>query len=152
MVQEVVRKPTQEDVQYLIDNIREEDVIECRALNGGTIEDSLLNTKNLLDNSMVWAVNGNVVCMFGVNPCGDGVGVVWLLGTDEFDNYSKMFVLRCKRVFKQVIKGYDYLFNYVYEKNIKSVNWIEWLGFTVHRAEPVGIKGANFHKFDMRNV
>lgn len=155
MVSEVVRKPDIFDVEYLIDHIRPEDQEEVDALDGSTVEQALEETPDLLGNSFVWEVDGKVVCMFGVTPCEDheGVGIIWLLATSEFDKYTKMFAIRCKRVFEEVIKDYEYLFNYVYSENKKSIKWIEWLGFTVHDPEPLGREGAAFHRFDMiRNV
>lgn len=152
MIKELIRKPTNEDVQYIVDNIRAEDEIECLSLSGSTIREALDNTPDLLKNSQVWVVENKVVCIFGVNPCGDGTGVVWLLATNDFDKYNKLFAVKCLSVFKKVIKDYNYLVNYVYSKNTTSIKWLEWLGFKIYDAQPVGIKGANFHKFDMINV
>jgi hypothetical protein len=43
------------------------------------------------------------------------------------------------------------VFNYVYAENKKSIKWLEWLGFKVRDAQPIGINGANFHRFEMVN-
>jgi hypothetical protein len=149
---ELVRKPDDLDVRYLIKHARKEDIIEVDALDGSTIEDALNETPNLLENSQVWEVNGKVVCMFGVTPYEERKGIIWLLATEEFNKYTKMFAVRCKDVFREVISGYDYLFNFVHSENKKSIKWIEWLGFTVHEAKPFGSRGATFHRFDLNNV
>lgn len=152
MVKELIRKATQEDVEFLIANVREEDIEEIDALDGSTIRDALEETPNLLDNSEVWEVDGKVVAMFGVTPVEDhaGVGVIWMLATGEFEQYSKMFAIRCKRVVEKMISGYEYIFNYVHTKNENSIKWLEWLGFKMNDPEPIGHKGAMFTRFEMR--
>jgi len=154
MVKEVVRKPIQDDVEYLIANIRPEDAEEIDALDGSSVRRILDETPDLLKNSLVWEVNGRIVCMFGVTPIKEqeGMGIIWLLATEEFDKYSRMFVVRCKRVFKEVMSKYEYVFNYAHSKNVKSIRWLEWLGFTIQDPEPLGHKGANFNRFEMLNV
>lgn len=154
MVKEIVRSARESDVDYLVENIRREDEIELYALDGSTIRESLDETPDLIKNSLVWEVDGKLVCMFGVTPVEghDGAGVAWLLATKEFEKYTKMFAVRCKRVFLEVVKGYDYLFNYIHSENKSSIKWLKWLGFTICDAEPLGNKGANFHRFEMINV
>lgn len=138
----------------MIDHIRPEDVAEVDALDGSTIKRSLDETPDLLDNSMVWEVDGKPVAIFGVTPMKGPmrVGVIWLLGTTEFHKYTRKFARYCKEVFKELIKGYGYVFNYVHNENTVSIEWLKWLGFQIHDGRPLGHKGAIFHKFEMKNV
>lgn len=154
MVRYIVRKPTQEDIEYIIEHIRPEDVAELEALDGSTIREAFDETPGLLENSQVWEVNGKPVCIFGVTPQ-DGpykVGIIWLLATDDFHMHTKKFARDCKRVFTEVIRGYGYLFNYIHSENTKSIEWLKWLGFEILDGRPLGHKGATFHKFEMKNV
>ena len=150
----IVRKPTEEDVEYLIDHARPEDIAELDALDGSTGREALEETPNLLDNSFVWEVDGKVVCIFGVNPRPGpmAVGIIWLLATDEFNKYTRKFTRYCKEVFKKITSGYMYLFNYIHCENKVSIEWLKWLGFTISDPIPVGHKGANFHKFELKHV
>ena len=154
MINEHVRQTETKDIQFLIDNIRDEDAEEIKALNGSTVSDVMNKIDNLEDNSQVWVVNGNVVCMFGITPLenNERTGVIWLLATSDFHKYTKRFAVRCKKIFKKTMIGYDYVFNYIYSKNLKSIEWLKWLGFNVQDAQKIGIRGATFHRFEMINV
>lgn len=148
---QVFRRPTPEDIEFIIQNIRDEDVEEINAIGGGTVREALTSTANLETNSWVWERDGQIHAIFGVNPVPDskGIGVVWMLATKSFDDHLFAFTAVCREVVEQMIKGYDYVFNYVYEENRKSIKWLEWLGFTIRDAEGIGVDGAKFHRFEM---
>ncbi|TXH16744.1 MAG: hypothetical protein E6R03_04980 [Hyphomicrobiaceae bacterium] len=150
---QIVRRPTPEDVEFIIANIRDEDVAEIAALDGGNVRDALNETPDMDKNAFVWEREGKVHAIFGVNPVPElgKVGVIWLLATKTFDDHFMVFAAACKTVFGVVIKDYEYLFNYVHSENKKSIKWLKWLGFDVEPAEPIGINGAKFHRFEMVN-
>jgi ribosomal protein S18 acetylase RimI-like enzyme len=152
MIKEQVRSPSIFDVEHIIDHLRPEDEEEIRALDGSTAEQALAETPDLLENSQVWEVDGEVVCIFGVTPYEGKQGIIWMLATKNFDQYSMMFAARCKSVVAQMVSKYDYVFNYVYSENKRSIRWLKWLGFRVGKPEAIGIEGGNFHRFHMRNV
>jgi len=154
MVNYIVRKPTKEDVEYIIEHARAEDVAEVEALDGSTIRECLEDTPNLLDCSQVWEVNGKPVAIFGITKQNGplNVGIIWLLATDELHKYTMKFARYCKEVFEKMSRGYAYLFNYIHTENKTSIEWLKWLGFKVSDPIPLGHKGANFHKFELRNV
>lgn len=147
---QIIRRPTMEDIEFLICNIRKEDDAEVRAMSDLSVRDVLEDTPELEKNSYVWEKEGKIIAMFGVNPIPDkeGVGVVWLLGTTFFDKFYVAFIQECKAVFRQIIQGYDYIFNYVHVKNTKSVRWLKWLGFSLSE-EKIKINDEEFYRFDM---
>ncbi len=154
MVDYIVRKPTKEDVEYLIEHVRPEDAAELDALDGSTIRETLEQIPDLYNVSQVWVVDGKPVCIFGVTPQ-DGplsTGIIWMLAADTFDKYKKTFKTDHIDYVREMIKGFGYLFNYIHAENRKSIVWLKWLGFTVLDAIPIGHKGALFHKFEMKNV
>jgi hypothetical protein len=150
----IVRKPTEEDVEYLIEHIRPEDAAEIDALDGSTIRDSLNETPDLYNCSQVWEVDGKPVAIFGVTPQPGPypTGVVWLLATSDFHKHTREFAGNCREIMKNMIKGYGYLFNYIHAENRVSIRWLKSLGFTILDGIPLGHKGAIFHKFEMKNV
>lgn len=151
---QIVRRPTPEDVEYVIANIRDEDRAEIDALDGGNVRNSLYQTPDMDKNAWVWEREGKVHAIFGVNPVEDrdGVGVIWMLATKTFDDHFMAFAAACKVVVEVMIKDYEYVFNYVYVENKKSIRWLKWLGFDVRPSEPIGINGAEFHRFEMWNL
>ncbi len=150
---QIVRRPTPEDVEHIIANIRDEDVAEIAALDGGNVRDALNETPDMDKNAFVWEREGKVHAIFGVNPVPDmdKVGVIWMLATKTFDDHFMAFAAACKVVVEHMIENYEYLFNYVYVDNKKSIRWLKWLGFDVKPAEPIGVDGAQFHRFEMVN-
>lgn len=151
--EQIIRRPTLADIDFIVDNVREEDVIEVQMSGGGTIRECLDQTPDIDKNAWVWEYDGKVLCIFGVNPFEDkeGVGVIWMLATKDFERKSMIFASACKSVLEELIKPFNYILNYVYAENRKSVKWLKWLGFTVREAEPIGIDGARFHRFEMWN-
>lgn len=150
----IVRKPTEDDVEYMINNARPEDVAEIEALDGSTVREAFDEIPDLLTNSKIWEVEGNPVAIFGVTPMQGpmSIGVIWLIATDAFHKYTTKFAKYCKEVFKDLIKNYNYVFNYIHADNKVSIEWLKWLGFKIHDGQPIGHQGAIFHKFEMRNV
>jgi hypothetical protein len=153
LTDQIIRRPTARDIDFLVENIRDEDTAEINAMGGMTAREALDSTPNLDENAWVWEKNGKVMCIFGVNPIEelDRTGAIWLLGTKYFDDHHMVFAAACSSVFEELIKDYKMVFNYVYAENKKSIKWLEWLGFKVRDAQPIGINGANFHRFEMVN-
>lgn len=147
----IIRRPTTQDINYLIENMREIDRIEMDDLMGVTPAEALIKTPNIMTNSWILQIDDKPICIFGVTPRKDDkrLGVIWLLGTNDFDENAKTIAFLSKHVLEQLISAYDYVFNYVHSKNKKSIRWLKWMGFRVCDAEPIGRKGANFHLFDM---
>lgn len=152
MTKEIVRKPTMEDVEYLINHVRPEDIEEVAAFDGSTIRKSLEETPDLLGNSEVWEVDGKVVAIFGVTPIEEyeGVGLIWMMATSDFEKYSMMFAVRCKKVVEDMIDGYEFVYNYAHSKNEKSIAWLKWLGFKTYDPVQIGPRGEMFTRFEMK--
>lgn len=150
----IVRKPTEEDVEYIIEHVRPEDAAELDALDGSTIRESLDETPDLLNVSQVWEVDGKPVCIFGVTPMAGplSTGIIWMLATTDFHKHARTFAGHCRKVVKEMIKGYGYIFNYIHSENRVSIVWLKSLGFKIRDGQQLGHKGATFHKFEMNNV
>jgi hypothetical protein len=152
-IKQEVRKTEPDDIEYLIENVRPEDEEEVKEFSGETVREVLEGTPEL-DKSQVWVVDGKIVCMFGVTPLPKypKTGLIWLLATPDFHKHTKSFAVRNKAVFEEVIKDYEYVFNYVLSKNEDSVRWLTWLGFNMGEPQPIGKTGANFNRFELLNV
>jgi len=129
-----IRKTTVEDVVYVADNMRTEDVEECKA-NGFSPFDALWK-----------GYNADGVCYTMVDPEGKpagllGVsllatsGLIWLLGTPSIEQYGITFLRQCKpfleRLFEEANR--DLLWNYTYKLNTLHHKWLKWLGFSFVR-------------------
>lgn len=97
-------------------------------------------------------VNFQPVCIFGVVPESllGASGVVWLIGTDEVVSRQVGFLRRCRPHLKRLQGMYSHLSNYVSAENIAAVEWLHWMGFTIHDPAPFGYDRQQFHHFEWR--
>lgn len=97
-----------------------------------------------------WAclVDGEPVAVFGVTPPAllGGAAMPWLVGSV---NLNPRLLVKPARA---ILAGWDYerLENWVDARNTKAIRWLRWLGFTIHPAEPYGVMGLPFHRFERR--
>lgn len=101
--------------------------------------------------AMTGTVDGVPVCMFGVSPQSwvGRIGVPWMVGTRALDAHAIHFLRRNKGWIKDQMQIFDKLVNYVDARNLLAINWLTWLGFTIHEPELYGAFKLPFHKFVM---
>lgn len=108
----------------------------------------------LEQSSHVWTGVANMqpFCMVGVVPenvlCGSGR--VWLIATDEVLEHQVAFLRRCRPILARMQAVYSVLANEVAAENLNAIRWLEWLGFKIYPARPLGVEGAAFHHFEWR--
>jgi hypothetical protein len=89
---------------------------------------------------------------FGASPAGaPGVGVVWLLATQEIERHPVRFYRESKRMFGNVTEKYETLINWVDQHNTLSLRWLQWLGFEIEEPEPWGVLQLPFCRVCYRN-
>lgn len=108
---------------------------------------------SLMTSTETWAAvrDGRVVCIWGVGDADGypGVGVPWLLGTDDVRGVSRRFLRECRRYVAGWMARYQVLVNFTDDRNALSHDWLRWLGFTIMDPEPYGHAGLPFRKFYM---
>lgn len=96
-----------------------------------------------------WAVeiDDRPLALFGAQPVQGGVGVPWLVATEEIEKYPVHFFRVSRDVVDVLKERYRYLENRTDARNALSLRWLEWAGFTIEPAEPWGVAGMEFHRF-----
>jgi hypothetical protein len=75
---------------------------------------------------------GAPVSIFGVAPSTqEGVGVVWLLGTNRMMREALPIARATGRCIRQLHTRYTCLFNFVDARNEVSLRWLHWAGFDI---------------------
>jgi hypothetical protein len=93
-------------------------------------------------------VDNRPVVMFGVVPLGDGIGSIWLLGTDAITNEIPVAFLRwTKRLLPVLTEPFTLVCNAVDKRNVVHVKWLRWLGFTFIREVRLGPSDLPFYEF-----
>lgn len=149
-----VIKPTEELAKQLAPNLRPMDILELSATNPDKTPIEVLSLSIQLSDRC-YAIVDEGVClgMFGVTPVEkDVMGVPWMLSTEKFFHlHSLKFLRQCRSYFSKMAEGYGYLVNFISVDNTVCQDWLEWLGFTIYKEEPMYFNGKAFYMFDMRN-
>ena len=103
---------------------------------------------------MIFNKRAQPVAVLGVRPLEafSRIGIIWLLGTDGLGNMKKFFLRISKPIIKYLMDGYDVVFNYVDNRYLGALRWMEWCGFTVHAPEPFGALKLPFNQCTMERV
>ena len=79
------------------------------------------------------------ICMSGawqLDKDEKGVGVAWMLCTDEIVNHKICLLREAKAEMKKYDKEFWLLYNFIYSKNEFAKNWLKWLGFKFDKLRP----------------
>lgn len=141
---------TPEDVEALSGCLRLADLEEIRAASG-------LGPANALRrccafSTHVWVARDGTkepIAVWGVGPLSlvAGRGCPWLLASSAFDEHGRQVVRLSRPLLAAMRKAYPRLENHVDARNVRSVRWLAWLGFTIDPPAPWGVEGRPFHRF-----
>lgn len=124
--------------------------MEISASIGGSPEDAVVLSLALSPRSWAWLRGDTVVAIFGVggDPRRPGVGVPWLLASDEVEDHKVFFVRQSRRFVEEMLAAYPYLENHVDCRHTASIQWLSWCGFALAEVLPFhGIQRMPFIRF-----
>jgi hypothetical protein len=97
--------------------------------------------------------DGKTAVIFGIGPSLEkGLGVPWLLATEEIERHPVTFYRASKRLFPKVTEGYDRLVNWVDARNTLSLRWLAWLGFETGPPVSFGVRGLDFRRMSWEKL
>lgn len=145
-----VRNSHKDDIDYLSENLREQDVQELYAQGG-------LTPKIALGLSMVLAKRCKTICdptgtpigVFGVSDTHTvGLGSIWMMATPDLLKHQRQFLRECREGISEISKGYSCVFNYTDARNTVHHRWLKWCGFTfIKEHENFGQDSEPFYEF-----
>lgn len=147
-----VRRATEEDIPYLAENLRNEDIREVFAASGNTVEVSL-NEAFKQPNIGIWVgvYQDNPEIIFGVthSACPD-TGFPWMLCTDKLKESPREFITKCKKWVQGFSLQFPTLVNFVYAENDLHIKWLKWCGFEfIELHQEFGYSKEPFWEFRM---
>jgi hypothetical protein len=133
-------------------HLRISDKIEIMASSGQQPLEALLDSVGVSDEDMCWAamLNRLPVAMFGANQLTEDnmVGGIWMLCTPAIYTNKLDFMRKCKEYLAVMHERYEYLTNFIDERNLPSMQWLPRLGFRpCARVETYGIEGIPFIQY-----
>lgn len=138
-------------IPHLAAHMREADREEVWAWSGSGPDDAL--RRSLQASTLAWAalLGDEPVCMFGVasETLLGRIGVPWLLGTQELDEYPTSFGRASRWGLAQMRAVFPVLANWSDARHERAHAWLEWLGFTLGEPQPMGPFGLPFRPFGM---
>jgi len=132
----------EKDVLYILDHLSENDLEEVKAFHGENWREEVFNDimKTEFDILLGATKEGDIpVCMGGawqLEKDEDGVGVAWMLCTDEVKNHKICLLRELKKEFKEYDKKFWLLYNFIYHKNNFARSWLKWIGFEFDKPRP----------------
>lgn len=129
-------------------NLRQADRNELWAVAALLPDDALRLSLAAPGVARTWLIDGEPAAMGGISDGPErGHGVVWLLGTDAIDRHARAFLIESRRQFEAARSAYDFVFNWVDARNVRSLRWLRWLGFEICAPQPYGILCMPFSYF-----
>jgi hypothetical protein len=133
--------------------LRAGDLREIHAL-GETQESAF--TKVL--GASLWAetymVDGEPAVIRGVIPLSllSKTANAWLMSGEPIEAHRKSFMALTREGVERLRKEWSVLVSFVDADYTRSIAWLKWLGFALEEAQPLGPKGALFHKATLRGL
>lgn len=135
----------EKDVQYILDNLRLEDMLELHTTYGN-------NYKEIAKNNIMQANFPTIICkskkdntpiamggIWEIIKEDNGIAGVWLLSTDKVKNHQISLLRTIKREIDKADEKYWLTYNFIYEKNFMAKKWLKWLGYSFDNPKPKGV-------------
>lgn len=146
-------EPDAEGIAHIADNLRPADQEEMYATLGHRRYNDGIQLSLASSASAIMAVSayGEPVAVIGVMTLSFlyNTGCPWMLATPHVDQYKRAFI-DCARFYTQdMLKEYESLENHVDVRNVKSVAWLQRIGFQIDPPVLYGALNMPFHPFRM---
>lgn len=147
-------EPDADGIAHIALNLRPADQEEGYATVGHRNYLGMLRLSIAASDSVVMAVSayGEPVALLGVTTMSFlyNTGCPWMLATPHADQYKRAFI-DCARFYTQsMLKEYESLENHVDVRNVKSVAWLQRIGFQLDAPVPYGAFDMPFYPFRMK--
>lgn len=140
----IIRTATIEDAEYIGKNLRHADIVELQ--DGGSNDPGAEVVQAFRDSiwSSVAEVDGKPAVIWGIvqSPEKD-TRIPWMLATNGIYKITRRQLLSASiSQLCRMEEGGGVLLNFVHAENKRSIQWLQWLGFSISD-RPIG----NFLKF-----
>lgn len=130
-----------EDVRYILDHLREEDLKEVITSRGEKWKEEILNEleNENIPYSLGRTKEGDIpvlICgAYATDKNNPSLGVVWMLSTPEIEKHQIAFLKKMKKEIEIYDEKFGILYNQIYEANQLAKNWLKWAGFRFPKEE-----------------
>lgn len=125
---------TVEHARFVAATLRQTDIDEMRAVGVDPLDAPVVSLRESLP-ELSWAwVDTDVDRPLAIGGCAhlnEDVGVAWMLTSTELDKTSnpRGFVDLCRESMSRMHQRYPMVFNWIDERNVRSLRWLTSIGF-----------------------
>ena len=139
--------PTFAHVEYIADNLREQDRLEVFYSHGITGWEAVIHSwKSSEIRHCLEGDDGRPVAVLGVNN-----SIIWLLATDELfasSSHRRQFIRAGKIFIDELLTGGEQmLHNWALSSNTTTLRWLKYLQFNIDPPKPMGKSCQLFSHF-----
>lgn len=140
-----IREAAPADADLLAPHLREQDVMEIRAMHGAQVDLVQAVRAAVRRSSHAWTafIGDEIAMVGGVADVGSlltgNIGSPWLLGSQLMFSRPGALTRTGRRYVAFMHTLYPDLVNYIDARNSQSIAWLQRLGFTVHAEQPIEI-------------
>lgn len=127
----IIRPAVQKDAYYVGPRMREAEHLESLIALGYSGPEAVRECIKVSSHALA-IHEGNPkepFCVLGVAPLSAGVGSVWLIGTDTFDEHRRDLMVLTEPILQQFLSVYPTLVIQVGDFNEKSIRYLKHFGF-----------------------
>lgn len=141
--------PTRPLCEAVASRLRPEECVEVRAASNDSPLDAVLRGYLNSQFCRVALIGGEPLCIFGMRRENWYWHRGWLLGTDAVPKHRMTFLRKSRELLPLVLRRYPHVHNWCDASYMKSLKWLEWLGFTVNAPEAYGAQGLAFCRLEI---
>jgi hypothetical protein len=148
----IIRSATEEDADFISTRLRKADLIEMQSFHDECEDPADVLKQGIhLSGEDCWTMtlkDGTPVAIFGVTPCNEHFGAVWMMGTKQIAEVHREFLRQCRDWLPVLHKKYPLLGNVVYAKNDIHIKWLRFMGFRfIKKHKNLGNMDLPFYEF-----
>ena len=128
-------------------DLRDGDRREIEAL-GLSVREGLAQALVRSVSAQAYIADGEVAALTGVvlQPVLGGTAMPWLMTGRPVDRHRKSFLRLTRTRTHRLLAEHGMLVAQVHAEYREAIRWLDWLGFVLAPARPLGARGAPFHR------
>jgi hypothetical protein len=148
----IFRESILADVESLAPNLREPDRLEIWASHHADPYKALKDSFENSSTSISMVLDDQIISMFGIAPESlvSDRATIWLLGSPAVQKIRFTFFRQSKPFIQRFLEEYPVLENWVDNRYIESIQWLQWCGADMYQPEPYGMDHMLFRYFRFR--
>lgn len=145
MAEVTILPATLDHARLLAQSLRLEDARECLAISSQPFKSLWRSWRASPQLRKTAFVDGEIAAMWGCGGEWLGYeGLPWLLTAPPVEHIPLKFLRECRAGIAEMLEMYPVLRNYVHADYVRSIRFLELLGFTIGQPQPYGPLGALF--------